>query len=160
MARLEGGGDDDVASLGLLRPQEDATRVDVDGAGGLMLQAVHTVLPVLFHLCGDRRRWATRGHTQLHATTHESVPPPAGHHERISRIHGLGMSRTRDSMKTKLGQCLARAEKGEEAQRSLCSQINTRETSNVTQAGLSLQREECITCPLPRRLGVETVTAW
>lgn len=64
-------------------------------------------------------------------------------------------------MKTKLGQCLARAEeKGEEAQRSLCSQINPRETSNVTRAGLSLQREECITCPLPRRLGVERVPAW
>lgn len=50
MARLEGGGDNDIASLGLLRPQEDATGVDVDGAGGLMLQAVHAVLPVLFHL--------------------------------------------------------------------------------------------------------------
>lgn len=96
-----------------------------------------------------------------HAATRESIPPPAGHHERISRIHGLGMSRTRESMKTKIGQCLARAkEKGEEAQRSLWSQINTRETSNVTHAELSLQREECITCPLPRRLRVETITAW
>lgn len=111
MARLEGGGDNDIASLGLLRPQEDAPRVDVDGAGGLMLQAVHAVLPVLFHLCGDGGRWATRGHTQLHVATHESSPPPAGHHGRLSRIHGLGMSRTRESMKTKLGQCLARVKK-------------------------------------------------
>lgn len=69
VARLEGGGDDDVASLGLLRPQEDTTRVDVDGAGGLVLQAVHTVLAVLFHLCGDRRRWATRGHMRVYPTS-------------------------------------------------------------------------------------------
>lgn len=75
VARLEGGGDDDVASLGLLRPQEDASRVDVDGAGGLMLQTVHAVLPVLFHLCGNRRRWATRGHTRPHASL--SHLPPA-----------------------------------------------------------------------------------
>lgn len=66
MARLEGGGDNDIASLGLLRPQEDAPRVDVDGAGGLMLQAVHAVLPVLFHLCGDG---GEMGHTRPHAVT-------------------------------------------------------------------------------------------
>lgn len=50
VARLEGGGDDDVAALGLVRAQEDAARVDVDGAGGLVLQAVHAVLAVLLHL--------------------------------------------------------------------------------------------------------------
>lgn len=50
MAWLEGGGDDDVAALGLVRTQEDAARVDVDGAGGPVLQAVHAVLAVLLHL--------------------------------------------------------------------------------------------------------------
>lgn len=62
VAWLEGGRDDDVAALGLLCPQENAARVDVDGAGGLLLQAVHAELAVFFHLCGDRRRWA---HTAL-----------------------------------------------------------------------------------------------
>lgn len=50
MARLEGGGDDDVAPRRLVRAQEDASRVDVDGAGGPVLQAVHAVLTVLLHL--------------------------------------------------------------------------------------------------------------
>lgn len=50
MAWLEGGGDDDVAALGLVCTQEDAARVDVDGAGGPVLQAVHAVLAVLLHL--------------------------------------------------------------------------------------------------------------
>ena len=60
MAWLEGGGDDDVAALGLLRAQEDAARVDVDGAGGPVLQAVHAVLAVLLHLTGAE----TPGHTE------------------------------------------------------------------------------------------------
>lgn len=50
VARLEGGGDDDKAALGLVCPQEDAARVDVDGASSPVLQAVHAVLSVLLHL--------------------------------------------------------------------------------------------------------------
>ena len=38
-----------------------------------------------------------------------------------------------------------------EAQRSLCSQMRTRETRNVKHTELSLQRERCITCFLTRR---------
>ena len=65
MAGLEGGGDDDVAPRGLVRAQEDAARVDVDGAGGPVLQAVHAVLTVLLHLRqGD---WSQS----------PSAPPPA-----------------------------------------------------------------------------------
>lgn len=60
MAWLEGGGDDDVAALGLLRAQEDAAGVDVDGARGPVLQAVHAVLAVLLHLPG-RKRWVSQG---------------------------------------------------------------------------------------------------
>lgn len=37
VAWLEGGRDDDIAALGQLCPQEDAARIDVDGAGSLML---------------------------------------------------------------------------------------------------------------------------
>lgn len=56
MAWLEGGGDDDIAALGLLRAQEDAAGVDVDGACGPVLQAVHAVLAVLLHLPGRKRQ--------------------------------------------------------------------------------------------------------
>lgn len=37
VAWLEGGRDDNIAALGQLCPQENAARIDVDGAGGLML---------------------------------------------------------------------------------------------------------------------------
>lgn len=94
VAWLKGGRDDDIAALGLLCPQENATRVDVDGAGGLMLQAVHAVLAVLLHLCGDRKRWVT------HSPAPESIPPPAGYHEQISRIHGQKIASK--SIRTKL----------------------------------------------------------
>lgn len=82
VARLEGGRDDDIATLGLLCPQENAPGVDVDGAGGLMLQAVHPVLAVLLHLRADRRRWATG--------SPESVPSPAGHRGKVSRDTWVG----------------------------------------------------------------------
>lgn len=40
----------------------------------------------------------------------------------------------------------------QEACRSLCSQIITRETSNVKHTGLSLQREICVACFLLREV--------
>lgn len=69
VAWLEGGGDDDIAALGLVRPQEDAARVDVDGAGGPVLQTVHAVLTVLLHLRGAGRL----------VRTEPPVPPPPSH---------------------------------------------------------------------------------
>lgn len=60
MSWLEGGGDDDVAALGLLCAQEDTAGVDVDGAGRPVRQAVHAVLAVLLHLMGAE----TLGHTE------------------------------------------------------------------------------------------------
>ena len=68
VAWLEGGGDDDVAALGLLRAQEDAAGVDVDGAGGPVLQAVHAVLAVLLHLPGAEALGLTEppSHPTLH----------------------------------------------------------------------------------------------
>lgn len=43
-------GDDDVATLLELLPEEDAARVDVDGARHLLLGRVHAVLSVQLHL--------------------------------------------------------------------------------------------------------------
>ena len=74
VAWLEGGGDDDVAALGLLRAQEDAAGVDVDGAGGPVLQAVHAVLAVLLHLPGAEALGLTE--PRSHPTLHLSSPPP------------------------------------------------------------------------------------
>lgn len=74
MAWLEGGGDDDVAALGLLRAQEDAAGVDVDGAGGPVLQAVHAVLAVLLHLPGAEALGLTE--PPSHPTLHLSTLPP------------------------------------------------------------------------------------
>lgn len=79
MSWLEGGGDDDVAALGLLRAQEDTAGVDVDGAGGPVLQAVHTVLAVLLHLTGVE----TSGHT-------EPLTPPRTPH--LPLVAGRGVS--------------------------------------------------------------------
>lgn len=95
VAWLKGGRDDDVAALRQLCPQENTPRIDVDGAGGLMLQAVHPVLAVLFHLCGDRR-WRKR-------PASESIPSRSGYHERISRIHRQKIPGTCKSMRTRLG---------------------------------------------------------
>lgn len=74
VAWLEGGGDDDVAALGLLRAQEDAAGVDVDGAGGPVLQAVHAVLAVLLHLPGAEALGLTE--PPSHPTLHLSTLPP------------------------------------------------------------------------------------
>lgn len=46
-----------------------------------------------------------------------------------------------------------------EGSRSLSSQISTRETKNVKQAGLSLQRKKHFACFLPRRLGMAVVNS-
>lgn len=48
----------------------------------------------------------------------------------------------------------------QEACRSLCSQIITRETSNVKHTGLSLQREICVACFLLREVGQLMLIAW
>lgn len=53
MTRVKSGGDDDVAAFLQVCPQEDATGVDVDGAGHLLLQGVHSVVPVQLHLGRD-----------------------------------------------------------------------------------------------------------
>ena len=74
VAWLEGGGDDDVAALELLRAQEDAAGVDVDGAGGPVLQAVHAVLAVLLHLPGAEALGLTE--PPSHPTLHLSTLPP------------------------------------------------------------------------------------
>lgn len=68
VAWLEGGGHDGVAALGLVRAQEDAARVDVDGAGGPVLQAVHAILAVLLHL---------RAEEGLVAVSPDPTPPHA-----------------------------------------------------------------------------------
>lgn len=73
MAWLEGGGDDDVAALGLLRAQEDAAGVDVDGARGPVLQAVHAVLAVLLHLPG-RSAGSHRAPLSSHPASPISLP--------------------------------------------------------------------------------------
>lgn len=88
MARLEGGGDYDKAALRLVGPQEDTARVDVDGAGSPVLQAVHAVLPVLFHLpmCTGRGGWATRMPRPLlppHPLGALSTPTPLNPHTPI-----------------------------------------------------------------------------
>lgn len=74
VAWLEGGGDDDVAALGLLRAQEDAAGVDVDGAGGPVLQAVHTVLAVLLHLPGGGSTGSQRAPLSSHPASLISAP--------------------------------------------------------------------------------------
>lgn len=42
----------------------------------------------------------------------------------------------------------------------MCSQISTRGTRNDKHTGLCFQRGWCITCFLPRSLGVEVIIAW
>ena len=76
VAWLEGGGDDDVAALGLLRAQEDAAGVDVDGACGPVLQAVHAVLAVLLHLPGRKRQVSQSPALIPPRISH--LPPPRG----------------------------------------------------------------------------------
>lgn len=46
-----------------------------------------------------------------------------------------------------------------EGTRSLSSQISSKETKNVKQAGLSLQRKKHSACFLPRRLGMDVVNS-
>ena len=53
MTGVKSGGDDDIAALLQVRPQEDAAGVDVNGAGHLLLQGVHPVVPVQLHLGRD-----------------------------------------------------------------------------------------------------------
>lgn len=53
MTRVKSGGDDDIASFLQVCPQEDAAGVDVDGAGHLLLQGVHPVVPIQLHLGRD-----------------------------------------------------------------------------------------------------------
>lgn len=43
------------------------------------------------------------------------------------------------------------------AQKSLCSQIRTRETRTIKHEGLALQQKKCVTCFLPRQLGLDVV---
>lgn len=63
MTRVKSGGDDDVAAFLQVRPQEDAAGVDVNGAGHLLLQGVHPVVPVQLHL--DRDHSGTVSRTAL-----------------------------------------------------------------------------------------------
>lgn len=60
MTGVKSGGDDDIASLLQVCPQEDAAGVDVDGAGHLLLQGVHPVVPVQLHLGRDHSRTVSR----------------------------------------------------------------------------------------------------
>lgn len=53
MTRVKSGGDDDIASFLQVCPQEDTAGVDVDGAGHLLLQGVHAVVPIQLHLGRD-----------------------------------------------------------------------------------------------------------
>lgn len=53
MTGVKSGGDDDVAAFLQVCPQEDAAGVDVDGAGHLLLQRVHPVVPIQLHLGRD-----------------------------------------------------------------------------------------------------------
>lgn len=55
MTRVKSGGDDDIAAFLQVCPQEDTAGVDVDGAGHLLLQGVHPVVPVQLHLGRDHR---------------------------------------------------------------------------------------------------------
>lgn len=50
MTGVKSGGDDDIAAFLQVCPQEDAAGVDVNGAGHLLLQGVHPVVPVQLHL--------------------------------------------------------------------------------------------------------------
>lgn len=60
MPRVKRGGDDDVAAFLQVRPQEDTAGVDVDGAGHLLLQGVHAVVPVQLHLGTDHSGTVSR----------------------------------------------------------------------------------------------------
>ena len=53
MTGVKSGGDDDVAAFLQVRPQEDTAGVDVNGAGHLLLQGVHPIVPVQLHLGRD-----------------------------------------------------------------------------------------------------------
>lgn len=60
MTRVKSGGDDDIAAFLQVCPQEDAAGVDVNGAGHLLLQGVHPVVPVQLHLGTEHRRTVSR----------------------------------------------------------------------------------------------------
>lgn len=60
MPRVKRGRDDNVAAFLQIRPQEDAAGVDVDGAGHLLLQGVHAVVPVQLHLGRDHSGTVSR----------------------------------------------------------------------------------------------------
>lgn len=103
VARLEGGGDDDKAALGLVGPQEDTAGVDVDGAGGPVLHAVHAVAAVLLHLRGEGG-WAAR-------TPPPRPRPPAAsrRRERPGGIHVRAVPRKGKSAETGVDGCLPKA---------------------------------------------------
>lgn len=60
MTRVKSGGDDDVAAFFQVCPQEDAAGVNVNGAGHLLLQGVHPVVPVQLHLGRHHRGMVSR----------------------------------------------------------------------------------------------------
>lgn len=60
MTRVKSGGDDDVAAFLQVCPQEDTAGVDVNGAGHLLLQGVHPVVPVQLHLGRDHSGTVSR----------------------------------------------------------------------------------------------------
>jgi len=60
MTRVKSGGDDDIATFLQVCPQEDTTGVDVNGAGHLLLQGVHPVVPVQLHLGRKHRGTVSR----------------------------------------------------------------------------------------------------
>lgn len=60
MTRVKSSGDDDVAAFLQVRPQEDAAGVNVNGAGHLLLQGVHPVVPVQLHLGRDHSGTVSR----------------------------------------------------------------------------------------------------